>query len=223
MADLHVIITETAGDGWTIESPQLPGLIGGRNTTEELAADLGEIIEWAKEPGQSFDRLFVHEQHLVTDPDGNEFLIRFLAGGPEGDYEARHMTGMRLNHGVLNGMISDEGYVKHPPVSITGEQLYVCVRGSDTLGWMQDQLLEREGGCVLAELLDDAGAVINIPFGPAGTLPNGVDINKLGLTRDSTFDEMRAAVIDHELASLVGVPGQFSEGTEFRDSLLIAA
>ncbi|MES5383903.1 hypothetical protein ABVN64_30360 [Mycolicibacterium conceptionense] len=220
MSDLHLIITETGGYGWTVESPQLPELIGGRNTSTELAADLVEIVEWAKEPDVTFDRTFIHEQHVVGDPDGNEFVIRFLANGTTADYEARHLTGMRLNHAVLNGLLTADDYARHPTVATTGERLYVCARGEDTLGWVQDQLLEREVCCVLADLLGDDGAVINIPYGRTGVLPNGVNIEALGVTRESTFDELQAAVIGHEIDSIRRSRADRSAVTEFKDRLL---
>ena len=40
--------------GWTIASPQIPELIGGRATSDELVADTSEIIEWAKDESQTF-------------------------------------------------------------------------------------------------------------------------------------------------------------------------
>ncbi len=220
MPDLHLIITAADGYGWTVESPQLPQLIGGRATAAELVDDLPGIIDWAKDPDTEYDQVFTHEQHVVTTPDGHDFLIRFLTSGDSTDYQARHITGMRLNYAIGNGLLTAEDYTKHPAVATTGERLYVCARGSDTLGWVQDQLLEREVCCVLAEQIDDDGAVINIPYGRDGVLANGIDIDDLGVTRDSTFDELQAAVIGYEIDSIRRSPTRGDAVLEFTDGLL---
>jgi predicted RNase H-like HicB family nuclease len=200
MTDLHIVYTETGDSyGWTIESPQIPELIGGRDTVEELVADTDEIIEWAKDSGTEFDGLFVHEQHLVVDPAGREYLIRWQFNSD--DYDARYETAGRLNYAVLNGW-GDDDEIAQQPVLPTGERLFIAAVGADTLGWVEDQLSECGGCCVLAEHLGD-GAVANVPFGVTGQLgPRGVNIKQLGLNRESTFREMADAVISHELDKL---------------------
>ena len=84
---------------------------------------------------------------------------------------------------------------------MTGERLYVVVVGTDTLGWIQDQLSDSEDCCVLAEHLSD-GAVAHLPFAQSGMLRNGVNIELLGLNRDSTFSEMLDAVLAREVESM---------------------
>jgi predicted RNase H-like HicB family nuclease len=104
---LHVVYTESGDDyGWTVESPQIPELIGGRNTAEELVADTAGIIAWAKDDAADYDRLFVHEQHLVTDPSGRDYLIRWASDLE--DSEARYETASRMNAGVRNGLMDDD-------------------------------------------------------------------------------------------------------------------
>lgn len=201
MADLHVIVTESGDYGWTFETPQIPELIGGRDTTAEIIAELPAIVEWAKEPGETFDQVFAHEQHQVRDPEGNEYLIRFQFNGPDKDYEARHDTAGRINYAVLNGLVTEEERGQHPPVLTTGERLYVCVRDADTLGWIQDQLLEREVSCLLVQHSED-GALLHVPYGRTGQLQNGIDTDALGLNRDSTFAEMAEALFRREVESL---------------------
>lgn len=200
MTDLHIVYTETGDNyGWTIESPQIPELIGGRNTAEELVADTSEIIEWAKDSGTEFDKQYVHEQHLVVDPAGREYLIRWQFNSD--DYDARYETVGRLNYAVLNGL-ADDDEIAQQPVLPTGERLLIAAVGADTLGWVEDQLSERGGCCVLAEYLGD-GAVVNVPFGVTGQLDTrGVNIKELGLNRESTFREMADAVTSHELNKL---------------------
>lgn len=201
MTDLHIIYTE-AGDeyGWTIESPQLPDLIGGRNTSEELLADTAEIIEWAMDDDAAYDPVYAHEQHLVYDPDGREYLIRWQFND-EANYEARLETAGRLNHAVTAGLITPGEWGEHAPLSVTGERLYIAVVGTDRLGWVQDQLSDRDNACVLAEHLED-GAVVHLPFAQSGVLRAGLSIELLGLNRDSTFNDMLDAVLAREVDAL---------------------
>ncbi|MBF9349270.1 hypothetical protein BKG80_18950 [Mycobacteroides chelonae] len=201
MTDLHIVFTESGDDyGWTIESPQVPELIGGRSTSEELLADAPDIIDWATDR-QVFDHIFAHEQHIVADPQGRQYLIRWQFTDDDHNSDARYETAGRLNFAVTSGLITPEEFGQHPALELTGERLYIAVVGTDTLGWIQDQLSDRENCCILAEHLGD-GAVANLPFAPTGTLKTGIDVEKLGLTRDSTFDEMRDAVLAHEIESL---------------------
>ncbi|ANW63973.1 hypothetical protein BCA37_10535 [Mycobacterium sp. djl-10] len=198
---MHVIFTEAGDYGWTIESPQIPELIGGRDTSDELIGDAGEIIEWAKDPDQTFDEWFGHEQHLVEDPAGRTFLIRWLFNGGDEDYDARVDTADRLNYAVVSGLVNSEEYGRHPQLPTTGECLYICVRGSDTMGWISAQLDDRYDRCVLAQHLGDGG-VVHLPFGRAGVLRAGLNTEALGLTDSSTFDEMRDVVMAHEIDGL---------------------
>jgi hypothetical protein len=197
----HIVYTET-GDhyGWTIESPQIPELVGGRNTVEELVADTEEIIAWAKDAGTEFDRLYVHEQHLVVDPTGREYLIRWQFNSE--DYDARYETAGRLNYAVSNGLADDDEIAQQPVLPTTGERLLIAVVGTDTVGWVEDQLSERAGCCVLAEHTGD-GAVVSLPFGITGLLGGRVASTELlGLNRKSTFREMIDAVLAKELNNL---------------------
>ena len=201
MADLHIVYTESGDDyGWTIASPQIPELIGGRATSDELVADTLEIIEWAMDESQSFDRVAAHEQHLVEDPEGHQYLIRWQFNDAD-NYDARYETASRLNFAVTSGLITPEEWGQHRPLTFTGERLYVVVVGTDTLGWIQDQLSDSEDCCVLAEHLSD-GAVAHLPFAQSGMLRNGVNIESLGLNRDSTFSEMLDAVLAREVESM---------------------
>lgn len=203
MSDLHIVYTETGeAHGWTIESPQLPDLIGGNNSITDLVAETGEIVQWAKHPDDVFDRTFGHEQHLVADPHDRQFLIRwqFDNGEFDRDYDARRHTAERLNYAISNGLITGDELAPHPVLHTTGERLFIVVLATDTLGWMMDQLSERTDCCVLAQHLED-GAIINIPFRHR-LLPTAAPIEYVGLTRDSTFTEMVDAVLAREVSEL---------------------
>ena len=198
MTDLHIIYSESGEDyGWSIETPQIPELVGGRNTIAELIADTPSIIEFASDPGQEFDRTVLHEQHLVIDPDGDEYLIRWAHDSHE---DERRNTAARLNHSVLNGL-HPEDKPKQPTLA-TGERLLIAVQRDDTVGWIQDQLGSHMA-CVLSQRDSGSDAIYSIPFGDNGL--GGAKrwtLEDLGLTRDSTFSEMFDAVMSSEAKDL---------------------
>lgn len=202
MADLHVVYTETGDDyGWTIESPQIPELVGGRKNAEDLVRDTAEIIAWAKDDDVEYDPVFLHEQHLVTDPSGREYLIRWWFDAEDSD--ARYETARRMNSAVHNGFMEADELAQQPVLPTTGERLLIAVVGTDTLGWIEDQLSQRDGCCVLVEHAGD-GAVWSVPFGLDGLLGSqrARSTKELGLTRDSTFRDLKDAVVASELNNL---------------------
>ena len=200
MADLHLVYTDS-GDayGWTIESPQIPELIGGRDTSEELLADTADIVEFAIDQGAEFDRIYRHEQHLVVDPEGREYLIRWEFDGNDAD--ERYDTASRLNFAVGHGLMDESELEQQPTLPTTGERLMIAVVASDTLGWIEDQLSERSACCVLVQGLGN-GALTNVPFGIEGFLGCRRSTKELGLTRSSTIQEMVDAVLAAEVEDL---------------------
>ncbi len=172
----------------------------GKNA-DELVVDTEEIVEWAKDDGVEFDRVHMHEQHLVADSSGREYLIRWQLNAEDSD--ARYETAGRMNFAVHSGLMGDDEIARQPVLPTTGERLIIAVVGTDTLGWIEDQLSEREGCCLLVEHLGD-GAVWNVPFGLAGLLGlrRTMSTKELGLTRDSTFRQLTDAVISGEIEHL---------------------
>lgn len=194
MTDLHVIYGEAGPDyGWTIESPQIPELIGGRNTVAELIADTPRIIEFAKDPDQDFDQVVVHEQHLITDPDGDEYLIRWSHHDPD-TYASREQTARHLNGLVTAGYSAD--IKARQPRLITGERLLIAVEPDDLMGWILEQL--NDGGCAVVNHYAD-GAVWSVPLGKDAHLPGDRwTLERMGIDHSSTFADALDAVIAHE-------------------------
>ena len=52
-----------------------------------------------------FDRVAAHEQHLVEDPEGHQYLIRWQFNDAD-NYDARYETASRLNFAVTSGLIT---------------------------------------------------------------------------------------------------------------------
>ncbi|MFC9441159.1 hypothetical protein [Nocardia sp. NPDC057030] len=195
--DLHIIYTEAGeGYGWTIESPQIPELIGGRSTIQELVKDTTEIIQFAKDPDQRFDEIFAHEQHWLVDPSGDEYLVRLSVSGDDDSVDERYQTAGRLHAAVHDGYDQDEK--ERQPQSVTGERLLLVVLRTDTLGWVVDQL--GPNGCAVLCQHEGDGAIWSVPIGASGLDKQqrwGFEL--LGLSRDSTFADMLDAVLSSEV------------------------
>lgn len=208
MSDLHVIYTESGDEyGWSIESPQIPELVGGRDTITELLADTASILDFAGASESAFDRVVTHEQHAVVDPDGDEYLLRWQISDSD-TYAQRYETATHLNAAILDGHYDSAQKAMQPQLATT-ERLLIAVVPADTLGWAEDQLTD--GGCAVLNQHQGDGAIYAIPFGKLGL--GGVpkfDSDDLGLTRESTFAEMLDAVLSGELAARMA--GQSVDG-----------
>ncbi|MBF6358295.1 hypothetical protein IU449_27740 [Nocardia higoensis] len=206
--DLHLIYTKAGEGGWTIQSPQIPELIGGRKTAEDLLQDTPAIIEFAKDPDQHFDRMFAHEQHWIEDPAGDEYLIRWCISDEAGPVDERYQTAGRLNAAVHDGYESEEK--ARQPQSVTGERLLLVVLPSDTLGWITDQL--GPSGCAVLCHHEGEGAIWSLPIGSTGMdRQQRWGFERLGLTPQSTFAEMLDAVMSSETTELTRIVEPASE------------
>lgn len=140
---IDVILTEYPGYGWGIESPQLPGFVGGRSTREELEADLDDILEFAEAPRDAVRA--IHWQSHLTLPDGDECVVRV--------HHDRHV-GERMDcaksvMGALS-LAEQRTQVMDVPRTRTGEVLFVCALATDHVGWLVDQLDPRGETAVFA-------------------------------------------------------------------------
>lgn len=213
MDNLHLVYTSYGDDfGWSISSPQIPGFIGGRNTITELIRDTDSILEFAK--AGPYRHLWQHEQIAAEDPDGNEYLIRWLAeeDGPEysqDDPMSRLSTAGRLFSSVRDGY--SEYLLGRQPVLVTGERLLIAVMGDDTIGFVFDQLEENQGAVIAQHRGEDAvySVPIGIPRDPAGW---SWDLHDLGLTRDADVETVIDRALDWEASKL---------GTHPQPSLLL--
>ncbi|GHP18848.1 hypothetical protein RN2511_035840 [Rhodococcus sp. NKCM2511] len=221
--DLHIVYSESGEDyGWTLESPQIPGLIGGRSSSSELLRDTDEIIRFAA-PGESWEKTFLHEQHSVEDPDGNEYLIRWLVA-VDGDLEdedraeGRQQVAGRLNAAAQAGFPESERAAQ--PVLPTSERLLIAVLADDTLGFVEDQLGD---GCAVLSQYGGQDVLISIPFGTSGlgTSTGKFSLEELGLTRQSTFAEMYDSVLTHEAGRIDRSVHQESKAIERPVSLSV--
>ncbi|MCZ9634858.1 hypothetical protein [Rhodococcus sp. BH5] len=194
MADLHIIYTSYGPDyGWSLSSPQIPDLIGGRKTLPELMADTDEILEFAGADPDA--KRWIHEQHHYIDPEGDEYLVRIL----DDDSEDRLEAANRLVSGVLSG--NDADLKSRQPISVTTERILIAVVGSDTLGWVEEQLGPGAGATVGIYGGDDVLYSVPVLDGKL-TGHRSWPFEKLGLTSQSLVADMLDAVLGKEAQAL---------------------
>ncbi|HMS74138.1 hypothetical protein [Gordonia sp. (in: high G+C Gram-positive bacteria)] len=205
---LHLVYTDYGPDyAMSLRSPQIPGLVGGRRTATELLRDTDAILGFAGATRRMHDPgVHVHEQHAMTDPNGNEYLIRWAVFRDDSD--SREATASRVAGSVADGYPEDIRL--RQPQLITGERLLIAVEPSDTVEWIADQF--GPGGC--AVLCHAEGDMVwSIPLAD-GALVGGNTLDRLGLSRGSTFTQMKDAVLSAEVADLHDIEQR--AGTELR-------
>lgn len=203
---LHLIYTDYGEEySPTIESPQVPDLVGGRATFSQLVADTDAILHSAGVERRVGDPgVYLHLQYALVDPFGHEYLVRSLAAGgadPEpGDaQEARTAAFSRLYGSVVRGTAADE--LDRQPQLATSERLLIAVTYQDTVEWIGDQL--GEGGRASLTCYMGQDAILTIPFADGSLGSNSVGkLDALGLNSQSTFGQMADKVIAAEAHEL---------------------
>ncbi|MEU5073740.1 hypothetical protein AB0G76_19565 [Streptomyces asoensis] len=193
---VHVLLTDYGQYGWGITSPQLPELVGGRDSFREMCADLKDILAFGGAPEGA--QVVVHRQMYVVVPGGDEAcIVRFAKDEYEFD---RFEAGMRLT-GVLRDA-DQRAKIMAGPKLATGERLFICAVPSDTVRWLSEQLLPGEVASLVSSFADEwiggGKPIAEMPFGHAAKAPEGQEkhwspLSDAGLTADSTLADMLMA------------------------------
>lgn len=208
MTELHLIYTDNGpGYGWSIESPQIPELIGGRSKLDDLIRDTNLILEFADAPIKDANAagVFRHEQIATEDPSGFEYLIRWLVNeeADGDDPMSRVSTAGRLLSSAREGY--PEYLRARQPELVTGERLLIAVMGTDTIGFILDQLKEGQGAIIAQHRGEDA--VYSVPIGISASLDGWTwELEDLGLTRDDSVEKVIDSVLDWEANKLGSRP-----------------
>lgn len=200
MGELHLVLTFYEQHGWGIESPQLPGMIGGRESLTETLAIAPSLCEAAGLDEFPTDH-WVHVQFHVQDENGTEYIIRLCQSDDEDESDARYNLAERLNSGVLDGHYTADIRARQP-IQVTGERLLVAALDSDTIGWCEDQL--DHGAAAIFSTLRDEDEVWSLPLSSTGfTGQRSFPLEELGLSRESTIADAFEAVQSAELDELL--------------------
>ncbi len=189
---LHLLeVNEDEPYGWTITSPQLPGFVFGRSTRAEVDNELDDALEFAGAP--EVPRA-VHVLRRFETPEGDEFMISVAN---DADKDARAEVARRLT-----GVMSDEpqrlDLLSKVPRLPTGEALFVAVVPTDRLGWVWEQLDERDGTATIVAAVGDEGGMIwsnSTGFATrSDDFEDPVTMEELGLTEDSLVGDLVTAL-----------------------------
>ena len=191
MRDVHVIYTDFGEHGWGISSPQVPHLVGGRRTVREAMDDTPGILDWCGFPEGTYT-LHRHEEKYVVSPGGDEFLLRFAEEGSDG----REPAIGRVLYSVSHGEHMED--LPRMPSFETGEHLVIAVLAEDRLGWVLDQLGEKEGAYL--QFYAGQDAMYGVPMYDTDLQAGrGTSLEKLGLTRESSVREMLDRILADEV------------------------
>lgn len=189
---IHVMLTDYGQFGWGISSPQLPELIGGRDTREELTKDLEGLIVFGG--GAADAPRLIHLQRHIMLENGDELVIR-VAQDDSAVERARVALGL-TSALSLTGQVTAMLNVPRRP---TGEALFVCALPSDTLGWFGDQMEDQDSMCVVTTVENGGEGVIRVQFLGHGEPLAGTDTHLLtsagtmGWTPDTKLHEVIVA------------------------------
>jgi len=193
MSDLHLVFTDYEQFGFSLSSPQIPGLAAGRDSVGELLSALPRILEFAG-AAEGFERTWLHEQKVAAAPDGTEYLVRFCTERSDD----RHEAVGRILGGIDGGLVSRN--IGRQPKLVTTERLIIATIDDDGLGWCFDQLWPGEGATLQGHAGDEF--MYSVPISD-GKLPGTTwELADLGLTRSSTVLELHHALLAKEVAQM---------------------
>ena len=176
----HVFVTNEREHGYSMDSPQVPGLVFGRNTETEFRAEYQQVLHDVGVRG----RVTGHTQLRIQAFDGSECLIRFMQGETEAERKAVAVHVERL---VKSAERCSEFLGDLMP-SPTGEYVFVACLATDTLGWLIDQLNPR--GDVLTAVVGVADVMLAATQLASGITVDWPPIYELGWTREMTLQDL---------------------------------
>ena len=139
---IHAIMTRYAG-GFSVSSPQLPELVAGFDTDEELENELLNVLRFGGAPQEY--QLVKHYQEYSSN-EGREWFVR-----------TAHDSKLKERVSTLNSFVSLIRVTPDPldraTKSTTGEATFVIALLDDTIGWLAEQMTEH--GCALTAVVRD--------------------------------------------------------------------
>jgi len=153
---IHMIV-RLSGDGSVYAtSPQVPGLIYGRQSLQEWRSGLEDVLSFYFERPGPFDVIEHHERHY--DVEGRELVTRVAM---DEHYDQRQAVYERIGQ-VLRVPGQAESLVS-AVTNAVGETVYVCAVPSDTLAWLAAQL-DGPGDAVIVALTIADQFLLTLPI-----------------------------------------------------------
>lgn len=182
----HLIVTDAGDDGWTLESPQLPGFLYARSNLIDFRADMGAVLT---DVGVVAAQAVFHDQMPFETPEGVEYIVRVRQDSSRGERIA-------LGEQVKSILVGPDrfGVLETVPPGPTGERLFICSRSTDLVRDVTEQVYE--GRDVVAIAL---ARLPQVWIGPLISMSGELDprtrtLETLGLGPDSTLFELAERV-----------------------------
>jgi hypothetical protein len=170
----------------TVSSPQVPGLVGGSNSDEELNSDLPGLLRFA---GVDTDGLSVrfHQEVVMPTPNG-DLVCRVTR---DGHFNERCEVAERIRQALTVKAQRDDMF--DVPRTPTGEVLYICTVPTDTIRWCAEQLHPAGEGATVAACVADE--MVWATYISNGLDPGGHPLEYFGFSLDTTVSEMMRAQV----------------------------
>jgi hypothetical protein len=169
-------------DGSHLYSPQIPELVAGRETHEELYRDLPDILSFAAPERRLEDAVF-HDEAVFAAPEG-DFVIR--AANDDRTQQRRRVAQRVVAALQVPTQREDMLDVPRTP---SGLVLFVCALPADTIQWVTEQLDPRgEAAVVVAPVAEEW--VWTSHLANNGDRHDWKPLEHWGWTLDTTVGEM---------------------------------
>lgn len=152
MREIHVIATGDSSGSALAESPQIPGFVMVRDSMNELARDLREVLRGiVSGPAQ----IVIHHQWRAETPDGASGLLYRAQDGPSKN--ARIDAATFIQASIANGYRAE---LSRP--GILGDVLVIGCVAADTLGMIADQITDDDGVPMVALRVEGGAWIVSL-------------------------------------------------------------
>ncbi|PZE26241.1 hypothetical protein DEJ02_12280 [Curtobacterium sp. MCLR17_042] len=179
---MHAVLTDYGQFGWSATSPQLPGLVAGAATMQELSDDLFTIaVEAGMDPHGS---LYEYEQHVI-EVDDRVFAVRV-----KGDYAAHERVDIASD--VMEHIASDGGLRAYTTEDDLGDTVIVVALPTDRIADVTASLDDSQPATIAVQLPEeDSISYTGIVRGaPRDT--HAIPLSDVGLDGQSTVASLFA-------------------------------
>ncbi len=184
-AVIDLIFAEEGKHGWTVRSPSIPGLVGGRETLEQLVEDLPDLLVFAGfDPAALVPRTHFERSLAVPDED---VVVRVAWD----DHQLERVGTANRLKAAFDVPEQREGLLSVPR-TVTGEVLYICVVPSDTVEWITDQLgPSGDAAAVATSIAEGLIWTTHFLYGPGlARKDDAPSLGDLGYTEKTTMAEL---------------------------------
>jgi hypothetical protein len=181
--DKHFHLIVRRDGGVHLYSPQIPELVAGRDTPDELFKDLPDIVSFAA-PDLDLRDAVIHQEEVFSVPEG-DFVVRVARD----DHASQRDRVHRRIVAALQVPTQVEEMLDAPPTR-SGLLLFVCAVPSDTVRTIMEELDPRGDAAVVAvSVADEWLWTTHFAYGDEKR-PNWYSLDHWGWTLDTSVADM---------------------------------